>query len=136
MKLLTITVATAAVLIFALSPRLLAQGSDDGAVGRPLQLDGGPSLGSDNRGQTGARSQTIEPSAGTTSRKSQTTIEQTGETAIRGRSKTHIGWRSRPRHRFAIYRRPRHVFAFRMPRHRFVIHRHGHRFVAFNDAGI
>ena len=133
MRLLALTVATATVLTFAFSQKVLAQGHDDGAVGPTLRLDGGPPLGTDNRGQTSSRSESTEPSAGTTSKKSQTGIEKTGESAIRGRSKTHIGWRFRPGHRFAFHRRGHHVFAFHVPRHRFVIHRHGRRFVAFNE---
>jgi hypothetical protein len=137
MRLLALTVATAAVLAFALpqTPQVLAQSRDDGAVGRPFQLDGGPSLGSDDHGQIGSRSERTEPSAGSTSQKSQTGIESTGDTAIHGRSKTHIGGRSRPRHRFVIHKRSHHVFAFHVPRHRFVIRRHGRRFVAFNEPG-
>jgi hypothetical protein len=136
MRLLALTVATTTMLTvaFPLSPQVLAQGTDDGAVGRPLQLDGGPSLGSDNRGQTGARSEATEPSAN--SKKSQTAIEKTGETAIGERSKTHIGLRLRPRHRFAMHKRRYHVFAFHVPRHPFVIHRHGRRFVAVNESTV
>jgi hypothetical protein len=137
MRLLALTVATTTMLTFAfpLAPRVLAQGTDDGAVGRPLQLDGGPSLGSDNHGQTGSRSEATE--ASTSSKKSQVdqiAVEKTGETAIGGRSKTHGGWRLRPRHRFTMHKRRYHVFAFHMPRHRFVIHRRGRRFVAVNES--
>jgi hypothetical protein len=141
MRLLALTVATATVLTFAFSQKVLAQGHDDGAVGPTLRLDGGPPLGTDNRGQTSSRPEstapsagTALPSAGTASAKSRTRIEKTGENAIRGRSKTHSGWRFRPRHRFAFHRRGHHVFAFHVPRHRFVIHRHARRFVAFNDS--
>ena len=137
MRLLRLTVATAAVLAFTFSqtPRALAQGRDDGAVGRPLQLDGGPSLGSDNRGQISGRSGGTEPSAGSrSSEKAQTDIEKTGESNIRGRSHTHVGWNSRARHRFVFHRRGHHIFGFRLPRHRFVVHRHGRRFVAFNES--
>jgi hypothetical protein len=133
MRLLVLTVATATVLTLAFSQKVLAQGHDDGAVGRPLQLDGGPSPGSDNHGQIGSRSEGTQPFAGTTPKNSQTGMEKTGEAAIRVRSKTHIGWRSRPSQRFAIHKRSHHVFALRVPRHRFVIHRHGRRFVAFNE---
>jgi hypothetical protein len=134
MRSLALAVATTTMLTFAfpLTPQVLAQGTDDGAVGRPLQLDGGPSVGSDNHGQMGSRSEATEPSA--SSKKSQTAIEKTGDTAIGGRSKTHMGWRLRPRHRFAIHKRRYHVFAFHLPRHRFVIHRHGRRFVAVNES--
>jgi hypothetical protein len=137
MRLLASTVATTAMLTFAfpLTPLVLAQGTDDGAVGRPLQLDGGPSLGSDNHGQTGSRSEASE--ASTSSKKSQVdqiAVEKTGETAISGRSKTHGGWRLRPRHRFTMHKHRYHVFAFHMPRHRFVIHRRGRRFVAVNES--
>jgi hypothetical protein len=152
MKSLALTVATTAILTFAfpLTPQVLAQGTDDGAVGRPLQLDGGPSVGSENHGQAGSKSEATEPSA--SSKKSQTAIEKAGETAIGGRSKTHIGSRLRPRHRFAVHKRRYHVFAFHVPRqrfafhgprqrfafhvpgHRFVIHRHGRRFVAVNES--
>jgi hypothetical protein len=135
MRLLALTVATTTVLTFAfpLIPQVLAQGTDDGAVGRPLQLDGGPSQGSDNRGQVGSPSQGTEPSA--SAKKSETATEktgETGETAIGGHSKAHVGWRVRPRHRFATHGRRYHVFAFHMPRHRFVIPRHGRRFVVVN----
>jgi hypothetical protein len=135
MRLLTLTVATATVLTFAFSqtPRVLAQGRDDGAVGRPLQLDGGPSLGSSNRGQISGRSEGAEPSAGHGSEKTQTEIEKTGESKIHGRSHTHVGWSSLARHRFVFHRRGHHVFALHVPRHPFVIHRYGRRFVAFNE---
>jgi hypothetical protein len=143
MRLLALTVATTTMLSFAfpLTPQVLAQGADDGAVGRPLQLDGGPSVGSDNHGssvgsdnhgQIGSRSQATEPSD--SSKKSQTAVEKTGEAAVGRRSKTHVGWRRRPLHRFAIRRHRYHVFAFHSPRHPFVIHRHGRRFVAVNDS--
>ena len=130
MRLLTIAVATATVFTLALSqtPQVLAH--DDGAVGPILRLDGGPSLGSDNRGQTGARSESTEPSAGVRSEKGQTSIEKTAETKVRGRSHTHTGLNSRAKHRFVSHRRGHHIMAFRMPRHRFVIRRHGRRFVA------
>jgi hypothetical protein len=134
MRLLALTVATTTMLTFALplTPPVLAQGTDDGAVGRPLQLDGGPSAGSDNRGQVGSRSEGAEQSA--TAGKSQAATETTGETAIGGRSKAHMGWRVRSRHRFAMHRHRYHVFAFHMPRHRFVIPRHGRRFVVVNES--
>jgi hypothetical protein len=88
MRLLTITVATTVVLAIAFSqtPRVLAQGHDDGAVGRPLQLDGGPSLGSDNHGEASAHSESNEPSASVRSEKSQTGVATTAETTIRGRA--------------------------------------------------
>jgi hypothetical protein len=135
MRLLALTIATASVLAFAFpqTPRVLAQGSDSGAVGRPLQLDGGPSLGSDNRGQSsGGGSERTEPSAGVRSEKSQTQIGKTSETTVRGRSRSRIGLSSRPRHRLVIYRRGHHVVAFNGPRHGFAIHRHGHHLVAFS----
>lgn len=135
MRLLALTVATAAVLAFAFpqTSQVLAQSRDDGAVGRTLRLDGGPPLEPDNRGQAGARSEGAEPSAGTKSETAQTGIATTGEMKIGRRSKTHIGWRSGLRHRFAFHRRVHHIFAFHLPGHRFVIHRHGRRFVAFNE---
>jgi len=138
MRLLALTIATASVLAFAFpqTPRVLAQGSDSGAVGRPLQLDGGPSLGSDNRGQSsGGGSERTEPSVGVRSEKSQTQIGKTSETTVRGRSRSRIGWSSRPRHRFVFHRRGHHLVAFNGPRHRFVIHRHGRRYVAFTEPG-
>jgi len=138
MRLLALTVATASVLTLAFppTPRVLAQGSDTGAVGRPLQLDGGPSLGSDNRGpSSGGGSERTEPSAGVRTENSQTRIGKTGDTTVRGPSRSRIGWSSRPRHRFVFHRRGHHVVAFRGPRHRFVIQRHGRRFVAFNEPG-
>src|SRR5467141_1313789 len=153
MRLLALTVATVTVVAFAFpqTPRVLAQGFDTGAVGRPLQLDGGPSLGSDNRGQSGGRT---EQSAGVRSEKDQTSSGKTGETTIRERSQTSTGLSSerkhrvviykrghrvvafnRLRHRFAIHRHGNHLLAFSGSRHRFVIHRHGRRFVAFNEPG-
>ena len=137
MRLLALTVATTTMLTFAfpLTPQVLAQGTDDGAVGRPLQLDGGPSQGSDNRGQVGSPSEGTEQSA--RAKKSQTATEkpgETGETAIGKRSKAHSGGTVRPRHRSAMHRRRYHVFAFHMPRHRFVIPRHGRRVVLVNES--
>jgi hypothetical protein len=135
MRLLALTITTATVLTFAFShtPQVLAQGRDDGAVGRPLQLDGGPSLGPNNRGPISGRSESTEPPADSRAEKTQTEIEKTSESKVRGRSHTHVRWSSQARHRFAFYRRGHHIFAFHMPRHRFVIHRHGRRFVAFNE---
>jgi len=135
MRLLTITVATATVFTLACSqtPQVLAH--DDGAVGPVLRLNGGPPLGSDNRGQTNARSEETKPSANTKSEKAQTGIEKTAETTIRRRSHTHIGLRSHAKHRFVYHRRGHHMMAFHMPGHRFVIHRHGRRFVALNELG-
>jgi hypothetical protein len=132
MRSLALTLATSAMLTFAfpLTPQVRAQGTDDGAVGRPLQLDGGPSLGSDNRGQVGSRSEGAEPSA--SAKQSQSASEKSGEIAIDGRSKTHIGSRHWPRHHFAMHKRRYHVFAFHMPRRRFMIPRHGRRFVGVN----
>src|SRR5882762_7939988 len=97
MRLLTITVATAALFTLAFSPQVLAH--DDGAVGPTLRLDGGPSLGSDNRGQTGTRSESTQPSTGTKSEKAQTGIEKTGETTIRSRFQTRARVRSHDTHR-------------------------------------
>jgi hypothetical protein len=158
MKLFAFTVATATVLALACpeTPLVRAQGYDSGAVGRPLQLDGGPSIGSDNRGQSsGGRSQDTEQSAGVRSEKNQTGTEKTGETATPGRSQTSTGLSSQrkhpvavnlrghrvvafngPRHRFAIHRRGYHLIAFNGPRHRFMIHRRSHRVVAFNEPSI
>jgi hypothetical protein len=135
MRLLVLTVATATALTLAFSQKVLAQSHDDGAVGRPLQLDGGSPLGSDNRGQISGRSEGTQSSAGTTSEKGQRGAEQTGETKIRGRSHSRVGWSSRERHRSVFHRRGHHIFAFHVPRHRLVIHRHGRRFVAFNEPG-
>src|SRR5882672_5243087 len=121
MRLLALTIATASVLAFAFpqTPRVLAQGSDSGAVGRPLQLDGGPSLGSDNRGQSsGGRT---EQSAGVRSEEDQTSSGKTGETTIRERSRTSVGLSSERKHRVVIYKRGHHVVAFNGPRHRFAI---------------
>src|SRR5712672_4199177 len=106
MRLLALTVATVTVVAFAFpqTPRVLAQGYDNGAVGRPLQLDGGPSLGSDSRGQSfGGRSESSEQPAGVTSEKSQTPIGKTGETTVRARSQTHLGLRYRLRHSLALH---------------------------------
>jgi hypothetical protein len=134
MRLPAFTIAAATALTFAF-PHIpvLAQGHDDGAVGRPLQLDGGSSVGSDNRGKNSARSEGTEQSASITSEKSQARSGKTGETAIRGRSQTRIGWRFRARHHLVMHKRHHRVFAFHVPRHRFVIHRHGRRFVALNE---
>jgi hypothetical protein len=135
MRSLALTVATAAVLAFAFAQGpVLAQGHDDGAVGRTLQLDGGPSLGSDNRGQSsGGRSESSAPPAGVTTEQSQTRIGTTDETTARARSQTHLGSRYRLRHSLALHRRGHHVFVFHVPRHGFVVHRHGRRFVAFGE---
>jgi hypothetical protein len=154
MRLLALTVATASVLAFAFpAGRVLAQGNDNDAVGRPLQLDGGSPLGTDSRGQSlGGRSERTEQPAGVTSEKSEMRIGKTDETTIRPRSQTHTGLRYPPRHRLALHKRshhlfafhaprhhrfafhPRHrLFAFHAPRHRFVTHRHGRRFVAFSE---
>jgi hypothetical protein len=135
MRLLAVTVATASVLAFAFpAGSVLAQGYDNGTVGRPLQLDGGPSLGSDSRGQSfGGRSEGTEQPAGVTSEKSQTRIGKTDETTVRARSQTHLGLRHRPRQRLALHKRSHHVFAFHVQRHRFVIPRHGRRFVTFGE---
>ena len=135
MRLLALAVATASVLAFAFpAGPVLAQGYDNGAVGRPLQLDGGPSLKSDSHGQSfGGRSESSERPAGVTAEQSQTRIGQTGETTARARSQTHIGLRYRLRHGLALHRRSHHVFVFHVPRHGFVIHRHGRRFVAFSE---
>src|SRR5258707_15634878 len=103
MRLLALTVATASVLAFAFpAGPVLAQGYDNGAVGRPLQLDGGSSLGSDSRGQSfDGRSKGTEQPAGVTSEKGQTRIGKTGETAVRARSQTHLGLKHRLSHRLA-----------------------------------
>jgi len=135
MKLLAFTVATATVLAFACPPTPLvrAQGYDNGAVGRPLQLDGGPPMGSDNRGQSfGGRSQDNEQSAGVKSEKNQTSTEKTGETTIRGRSHASAGLSSQRKHRIAAHLRGHRVVVFNGPRHRFAIHRHGYHLIAFN----
>jgi hypothetical protein len=136
MRLLAVTVVSATVLAFAFpqTPRVLAQWSDSGAANRPLQLDGGPSLGSDNRGQSfGGQSEGTEQSGASSSEKSQARVGKTGETAFRGRSQTHIGLSFQSRHRVVIHKRGPRFFAFNHPRHRFVIHRRGHRVVAFNE---
>jgi len=134
MRLLALTIATAAVLTFAFSQKVLAQGHDDGAAGPTLRLDGGPPLGTDNRGPISNRSERTESPAGASFEKGQTGMETTGQGAIRGRSHNHVGWNSGARHRFVIHRRGHHIFALHAPRHRFfVIHRHGRRFVAFNE---
>src|SRR5258705_9765274 len=105
MRLPALTIAAATALTFAF-PHIpvLAQGYDDGAVGRPLQLDGGPSLGSDSRRQSsGARSEATEQPAGVTAEQSQTRIGKTDETTARVRSQTHIGLRYRLRHSLALH---------------------------------
>lgn len=87
MRLLALNVATAAVFAFAFpqAPQVLAQSYDDPSVGQPTQLDGGPAVGSDNRGpagsdnrgpaagsddrgQSGSRPEGTEPSADTKSK--------------------------------------------------------------------
>ena len=139
MRLLALTVATASVLAFTFpAGRVLAQGNDNGAVGRPLQLDGGSSLGSDNRGQSsGGRSEGSERSAGVTSEKRQPPIGRTDAATVRAQSQTRTGLRYRLRHGLAHHKRSHRVFAFHPQRHRFVIPRHGRRFVAFSEpAGV
>jgi hypothetical protein len=125
MRILVVTFATATVLAFAFSqtPRVLAQGSDAGAVGRPFQLYTPP--GSGNRGH-GGPSEDTERSGAATSEKSETGIGNANETTIHGSS--------RARHRFVLQKRGHHFLAFHYPRHPFVIHRRGHRFVAFNES--
>jgi hypothetical protein len=137
MRILAVTFATATVLAFAFpqTPRVLAQGSDTGAVGRPLQLDGGPSLGSDNRGKSsGGGSERTEPSAGIRSEKDQTNAGKIGETTIGERSHASIGLSSERKHRVEMHRRGHRLVAFSAPRHRFAIHRHGHHLIAFSGS--
>jgi len=130
MRLPALTIAAVTALTFAFPDvPVLAQGHDDGALGPPVQLYGGSSSGSTNRGQ-GGRSESTERSTGAISEKTQTQAGQGGETTTRG---TRTGWKSRARHHFVMHMRGHHVFAFRMPRHHFVIHRYGRRFVAFNE---
>ena len=136
MRLSALTIAAATALTFAFpQTSVIAQGHDDGVVGRTLRLDGRAPLGSDTNGQSGGRSESTEPTASAKSEKAQTGIEKTGDTAIRTRSPTHIGLRSHAKHRFVFHRRGHHMMAFHMPRPRFVIHRHGRRFVALNEFG-
>jgi hypothetical protein len=66
MRLFALHVATATVLALAFTqaPQVLAQSHNDGNIGRPLQLEGGPAVESDNLGQTGSRSEGREPAIG------------------------------------------------------------------------
>ena len=133
MRVFVLKVATAMVLAFAFpqTPRVWAQGSGSGVASQPLQLDGGPSLGSDQRGQSsGGRSEDAERTGSVSSEKSQTGLGKASETTIRGRSHSRIGLSSQPRHRVVIHRYGRRLFAFHKPTHRFVIHRRGRRVVA------
>src|SRR5260370_38903084 len=83
------------------------------SASRPLQLDGGSSLGSDNRGQSvGGQSEGTERSDAVSSDKSPTRNGKTGETAFRGRSQTHIGLSVQPRHRVAIPKTGHGLFVF------------------------
>jgi hypothetical protein len=118
MRLLAST-ATATLLALAFPQTPVLAQDDGGVVGRTLRLDGGPST---NHGQ-GGRSESTEQSAGARSDKSQTTSETTSETG----SQTHIGSRSRSKHRLAIHKHG-HLVAFSGHRHR-----HGRRFVAFAE---
>jgi hypothetical protein len=125
MRILAVTFATATVLAFAFpqTPRVLAQGSDGGAVGRQFQLYTPP--GSGNRGH-GGPSEATEQSSAATSEKSQTGIGNADETTIHGSS--------RARHRFVLQKRGHHFLAFHYQRYPFAIRRRGHRFVAFNES--
>src|SRR5215468_8792597 len=126
MKLPAMTILTATVLAFAFAqtPPVLAQETEIGAASRPFPLDGGPSLGSDNRGQTvGEQSDGAKRSGDVSSEKSQTRIGKTGETA---------GLRVHQRHRVAAHERGGGLFAFHHHTHRLPTHRRGHRVVALN----
>jgi hypothetical protein len=123
MKSPAVTVATAMVLAFAFlqTPPVLAQGGDIGAASRPFPLDGGPSPGSGNQGQSiGEQSKGAERSGDISSEKNQTRSGNAGETSFRG-------------HRMATHKRGRRVFVLDHPRHRILIHRRGHRFVLLNE---
>src|SRR5258706_16135367 len=109
MSLLKIRVAPAALFTLAFSPQVLAH--DDGAVGPTLRLDGRPSLGSDNRGQTGTRSESTQSSSGTNSEKAQTAIEKTGEPTLGRRTHTHIICSSHAEHPFLFHRRGHRMMA-------------------------
>jgi hypothetical protein len=122
MKLAAAAVVTATTLAFAFAPTppVLAQGADAGAASRPFPLDGGPSPGSESRGQSnGEQSEGAERSGNSGSDKSQTHAGKTGETTFRGR---HVG----------IHKHSRRVLA----RHHFLIHRRGHRVVAVDEPSV
>jgi hypothetical protein len=127
MRLPAVTAVTATVLAltFSQTPQVLAQDPDVGAASRPFPLDGGPSPGSDNQGQSlGRQSEGTERSGAVSSEKSETQVGETRETAPHGRK--HF----RSRHHVVVHRRGRRLFAFSHRRHHAVIHRHGHRIVA------
>ena len=125
MRLFAVTAVTATVLVFAFpqtSP-VLAQASDVGAASRPFPLEGGPSAGPDNSGQSpDQQSERAERPGEVSSEKSQTSSPKAGEARIRGRSA-------------AIHRHSRHAFAFNHSRHHLLIHRHGHRVAALDEPG-
>jgi hypothetical protein len=125
MRLLAVTAVTATVLVFALpqtSP-VLAQAPDVGAASRPYPLDGGPSSGSDNRGQSsGEQSERTERSGDVSSEKSRTSSGKAGESQ-------HHGGRN------AIHRHSHHASAFSHSRHHLLIHRRGHRVAALDEPG-
>src|SRR5262249_25541853 len=110
MRLPALTVAAAIALTFAFPYTLvLAQGNDDGVVGRTLRLDGGAPLGSDNSGQSsGAQSQGTERSGAVSSEKNQIEPGKTGQTTVGRHSQTRFGSRPRARHHF-VMRRPGHL---------------------------
>jgi hypothetical protein len=122
MKLLIVTVATAAVLAFAIpqTTPALAQGADVGAASRPFPLDGGPSAGSDDHGQSSEKSEGSARSGDVSSEKNQTPSGKTGETELRG-------------HRVAIHKHSHRIIAISHSRHH-LLHRHGRHVVTMKES--
>jgi hypothetical protein len=122
MKLLVVTVATAAVLAsaFPQTTPVLAQGADIGAASRPYPLNGEPLAGSGDRVQSSEKSEGSERSGNASSEKDQTSIGKTSETLFRG-------------HRAGIHRHTHRVVAISHSRHRLLIHRRGHRVVGLSE---
>lgn|SRR5579871_4548625 len=118
MKLLVLAVATVTVLAsaFPQATPVLAQGGDIGAASRPYPLDGGPSAGSDDRGQSSEKSEGAGRSGDVSSEKGPPSSGKTGETQLRG-------------HRVVTHRHSHHVIAISHSRH----HRRGRHVVALNE---
>jgi hypothetical protein len=118
MKLLVLTVATVTVLAsaFPQATPTLAQGADIGAASRPYPLDGGPSAGSDDRGQSSEKSEGAGRSGDVSIEKSPTRSEKAGETLLRG-------------HRVVTHKHSHRVIAVSHSRH----HRRGRHVVALNE---
>jgi hypothetical protein len=120
MKLLIVTVATVLAAAFPQITPVLAQGADVGAASRPYPLNGGPTTGSDDRGQSSEKSEGTERSGDASSEKSQTRSGKT--TLFRG-------------HHAVIHKHSHHVIAISHSRHHLPIHRRGRHVVALNEPG-